>query len=116
MANAMPCQACLEVADAEFMISNRLGVPWPFEQSTVALCVPCFIQVGIAMGEALQAAMAELEAMANPEELEQIQANEAEEVAESVATKPSRKSRKETVPESDAPEAAEEGAPAHVDG
>jgi hypothetical protein len=114
MANAMPCQACLEVADAEFMISNRLGVPWPFEQSTVALCVPCFIQTGIAMGEALQAAMAELEAMANPEELKQIRANEAKEVGAPAVARPNRKSRKETVPESDAPEAAQEGAPPHV--
>lgn len=76
MANPAPCSNCLEVADAEFYVTNRLGVPWPFEQSTVALCVPCFIQVGITMGTALQAAMAELEAMAEPGTLEAIEADE----------------------------------------
>jgi hypothetical protein len=79
MANPAPCQACLEVQDAEFYVTNRLGVPWPFQQSTVSLCVPCFIQVGISMGEALQAAMAELQAMAEPEGpgvLEQIEQDE----------------------------------------
>ena len=60
MANPAPCAACLEVADAEFYVTNRLGVPWPFDQSTVALCVPCFINTGIQMGQALQAAIAEM--------------------------------------------------------
>lgn len=78
MANPLPCQACLEVADAEFMVSNRLGVPWPFEQSTVALCVPCFINVGISMGTALQAALAEMEGPSEPGVLEAIEADEGE--------------------------------------
>lgn len=78
MANPLPCQACLEVADAEFMVSNRLGVPWPFEQSTVSLCVPCFINVGIQMGTALQAALAEMEGPAEPGVLESIEADEGE--------------------------------------
>lgn len=90
MANPAPCSNCLEVADAEFYVTNRLGVPWPFDQSTVALCVPCFIQVGITMGEALQMAMAELEAMAEPGTLEQIEADEGP-VTVAPATRKSRK-------------------------
>jgi hypothetical protein len=99
MANPIPCQACLEVADGEFFVTNRLAVPWPFEQSTVCLCVPCFIQTGISMGEALQAAMAELEKMANPEELAQIQANEAADATAHQAEKRSRKSKAAPQPE-----------------
>lgn len=98
MANPMPCQACLEVADAEFFVTNRLGVPWTFEQSTVALCVPCFIRVGIAMGEALQAAYAEMEAQAPPEVLEQLQANEAAEPEPPPEPKRSRKRAPEPAP------------------
>ena len=114
MANPMPCQACLEVADAEFFVTNRLGVPWTFEQSTVALCVPCFIRTGIAMGEALQAAMAELEAMASPEELAQIEANEAGQPEAVEAPKRSRKSKPAPEPATVAAQAAEE-APASDD-
>lgn len=87
MANPVPCAACMEVADAEFLISNRLGVPWPFELSTVALCVPCFIQTGISMGEALQAAMAELQAMAEPGALEQVESDEGPVEVAAVASK-----------------------------
>jgi hypothetical protein len=76
MAKPAPCQACLEVPDADFYVTNRLGVPWPFEQATVSLCVTCFIQTGIRLGEALQAALAELEAMAEPGALEQIESDE----------------------------------------
>lgn len=111
MANASPCQACLEVADGEFLVTNRLSVPWPFEQSTVVLCVPCFIQTGISMGEALQAAMAELEAMAEPEELAQIQANEAADQEVHQAERRTRKSRKAPEPVPVAAQAAEESPP-----
>lgn len=108
MANPAPCQNCLEVADAEFMVSNRLGVPWPFEQSTVVLCVPCFIQVGITMGEALQAAIVELEAMATPEELAQIQANEVGEEPPAVGSKSRSRKAKETESVGVASQAAQE--------
>lgn len=97
MAQPAPCASCLEVADAEFYVTNRLGVPWPFDQSTVALCVPCFINVGIQMGQALQAAMAELEAMAEPGALEQVEAEEGP-VAVASATSKSRRKVKEPAP------------------
>jgi hypothetical protein len=110
----MPCQACLEVADAEFFVTNRLGVPWTFEQSTVALCVPCFIRVGIAMGEALQAAYAEMEAQAPPEVLEQLQANEAAEPEPESEPKRSRKRATQSVQTVTIPAVPEE-APASDD-
>lgn len=92
MANAAPCQGCLQIADAEFCVTNRLAVPWPFEQPVINLCVTCLIQLGITMGEALQAAMDSLEQMATPEELEQIHANDPEDVP----APPAPKSRKRT--------------------
>lgn len=93
MANAAPCQGCLQISDAEFCVTNRLGVPWPFEQPVINLCVTCLIQLGISMGEALQAAMASLEAMATPEELEQIHANDPEDAPAPPAPK-SRRNKK----------------------
>lgn len=92
MANPAPCQACLETPDAEFCVTNRMGVPWPFEQAVVNLCVPCLINLGITMGEALQSALSELEAMAEPGALEQVEADEGKVVPVKAGTK--RRSRK----------------------
>lgn len=116
MANAAPCQACLEIADAEFCVTNRLAVPWPFEQPVINLCVTCLIQLGITMGEALQAAMASLEAMASPEELEQIHANDPEDTPAPPASKSrKRKPAAAEVPEPE-PEVTEETEATHVHG
>lgn len=76
MANSAPCQACLETPDAEFCVTNRVGVPWPFEQAVVNLCVPCFIDLGITMGTALQEAIASMEAELQPGALEQVETEE----------------------------------------
>lgn len=104
MANPAPCQACLEVADAEFYVTNRLGVPWPFEQPTVALCVPCFINCGIQMGEALQMALAEFEANAEPGALEQIEAAEGRGPVTKAGTKRRPKPKVEvTIPATEPP-------------
>lgn len=97
MANAAPCQGCLQVADAEFCVTNRIGVPWPFEQPVINLCVTCLIQLGISMGEALQAAMASLEAMATPDELEQIHANDPPAAGAPAPVKSKARPKKETV-------------------
>lgn len=92
MANPAPCQACLEVADAEFCVTNRLGVPWPFEQAVVNMCVPCFINLGITMGTALQEAIAQVEAEAQAGALEQVESDEGKVVPVKAGTK--RRSRK----------------------
>lgn len=76
MPNAAPCQSCLEVSDAEFCVTNRLAVPWPFEQAVVNLCVPCLINLGISMGTALQEAIAMMEAEQASGALEQVEADE----------------------------------------
>lgn len=116
MANAAPCQACLEVADAEFCITNRLAVPWPFEQPVINVCVACLINLGITMGEALQSALAELEKMATPEELEQIQANDPEDMPASPAPKSRRTRKAAAAVQEPEPEAAEETEATHVNG
>jgi hypothetical protein len=95
MANPAPCQACLEVADAEFYVTNRLGVPWPFEQPTVALCVPCVINFGITMGEALQLALAEMTQMTEPGALEAVEADEGRGPVTPAHSKSRRKPRTE---------------------
>jgi len=64
MAKPAPCQACLETPDAEFYVTNRLDVPWPFDQPTVALCYRCFISLGLQLGQAIEAALASLGEMA----------------------------------------------------
>lgn len=68
---------CLEVPDCDFLVTNRSQVPWPFEQSTVGMCLLCYIKSGMALGEALQSAIAESEASAGPGVLEQIEQAEA---------------------------------------
>ena len=92
MANPAPCQACLETPDAEFCVTNRAAVPWPFEQAVVNLCVPCLINLGITMGTALQEAIASMEAEAGPGALEQVEADEG--VVRPVAAKSKRRPRK----------------------
>lgn len=87
MANPAPCQACLETPDAEFCITNRLGVPWPFEQAVINLCVPCLINLGITMGTALQSAIAELESLTEPGALEQVESDEGKVVPARAGTK-----------------------------
>jgi hypothetical protein len=83
----------MEVQDAEFYVTNRLEVPWPFGQSTVALCVPCVINFGIQMGEALQAAMAEMAAAETPEGPGVLEQMEAAEKQDSGRPKRSRQSK-----------------------
>lgn len=62
MANPIPCDRCGQVADAEFVVTDRtpdfsiLGAP------TQGICVSCMILLGKALGEALEAAYAEQEA------------------------------------------------------
>src|ERR1700757_3378717 len=98
MANPAPCQACLETPDAEFCITNRAGVPWPFEQAVVNVCVPCLINLGITMGTALQEAIASMEAEEQAGALEQVEADEgAVKVAPSRTKSRSRKKAPATV-------------------
>jgi hypothetical protein len=94
-------------------VTNRLAVPWPFEQSTVALCVPCVIQFGIQMGEALQAALASLEAMAEPGALEQIEADEGKGPVSPAEPKSRPRKKAEAVAVTLEPEAAPEAEAPH---
>jgi hypothetical protein len=99
MANPAPCQACLETPDAEFCITNRAGVPWPFEQAVVNVCVPCLINLGITMGTALQEAIASMEAEQQAGALEQVEAEEGPvKVAPSRSKRGTRKKAPATVP------------------
>ena len=104
MANPAPCQACLETPDAEFCITNRLNVPWPFEQAVVNVCVPCLINLGITMGQALQAALTEMEAHPEPGALEQVEADEGKVRPATSGRK--RSPRKKTAPAPSQPEPA----------
>lgn len=76
MANPIPCAMCIEVPDSDFLITNRLEMPWPFDQSTVGLCLTCFLQLGVAMGEAIQAAMKAEAEPGRPGVLEAVEADE----------------------------------------
>jgi hypothetical protein len=109
MANPAPCQACLETPDAEFCITNRAGVPWPFEQAVVNVCVPCLINLGITMDTALQEAIASMEAEQQAGALEQIESDEgAVKVAPSRSKRGTRKKAPATVQVID-PEVPQEG-------
>jgi hypothetical protein len=113
MANPAPCQACLETPDAEFCVTNRAGVPWPFEQAVVNLCVPCLIDLGITMGTALQQAIAAMELDATPGALEQVEADEG--VVRIPAAKAKRRPRKKAAAPVQVidPEVPEEAQAAH---
>ena len=73
MANPAPCMRCDDVPDADYFVTNRLDTPWPFEQSTVALCFHCFVQTANDMAEGYALAMKQLEEMSGPGVLESIE-------------------------------------------
>lgn len=110
MAKPAPCQRCLEVADADYYLTNRLEAPWLFDQATVSLCFSCLVQVVMAMAEAYQEAVAMLEANPEPPALEAVEADEGPVKVVPSGTKSKR--QKVTTPEAvNSPEAVtpEEG-------
>lgn len=61
MANPIPCGVCQQISDAEFLVTDMtdgfqlLGVP------TQGMCVQCFVEKGLALANALQAAYEEMQ-------------------------------------------------------
>ena len=90
MANPIPCDRCGQVADAEFVVTDRtpdfaiLGAP------TQGICARCMVMLGEALRQALEAAYAEQEEFRkqweadHPEEA----SGEVQALAESVGTEP----------------------------
>jgi len=114
MPNPIPCAMCIDVADSDFLVTNRNDMPWPFDQSTVGLCLRDFLQLGFAMAEAIQGALAEQEVAEGPGVLEQVEAEEGKVPVASGAPKRGRQKTAEPVEES-VPEATPEAPEASHD-
>jgi hypothetical protein len=97
MANPAPCNRCQQVPDADYFLTNRLDTPWPYDQSTVALCFHCFIATANDMAEGYRLAMEQLEAMEGPGVLESIEAEEGPVVPAN--PEPKSKSRRSEKPD-----------------
>lgn len=115
MANPIPCGKCQQVADADLLVTDRtpdfqlLGVP------TTGLCVQCYIEHAIQLANALQAAMAQIEAEGGPAGvLAEIEHDEGEVVAADPVP-PAPKSRKKAEPQETAQVNGTEAETADVD-
>ena len=108
MANPIPCVNCLEVPDADFLVTNRLDMPWPFDQSTVGLCTTCLIGAAAAMAEALAAVFGTAPEPEGPGVLEQVEAEEGPVKVASASSKSRRSKESDPVAVAVGPEAAEE--------
>lgn len=101
MANPIGCAVCEQVGDAEFLVTDRtpdfqlLGTP------TIGMCVQCFIEKGLQLATALQAAFAEvMDEEPTPGALESVEATEGKvEVVDPVPPKPKSKAKPEPEPE-----------------
>ena len=114
MANPIPCVNCLEVPDADFLVTNRLDMPWPFDQSTVGLCTTCLISMTAAMAEALAAVFGTAPEPEGPGVLEQVEAEEGPVKVASASSKSRKPKEPEPVAVHAGPEATQE-APAADD-
>lgn len=112
MANPIPCGICQQVADAEFLVTDRtpdfqiLGVP------TTGMCVQCFVVKGLEIAQALQTALEQVQAEGEtPGVLEAVEADEGVQgVADPLP--PAPKSRKAKEAQAETAVAAEETADA----
>lgn len=111
MANPVPCQRCLESPQADYYWTLLSDTPWPFEQSTVALCIRCFLEATDQMRAGYVAALAELEAMQEGGHIDQaLAAADQDAPEEAPRASKSRRKAPEPVPVP-ATQVAEEGAP-----
>ena len=124
MANPIPCDRCGQVADAEFVVTDRtpdfaiLGAP------TQGICARCMVMLGDALRQALEAAYAEQEAFREQweaEHPEQAQ-GEVQGVTQSVGTEPgvleqveADEGRAQVVPQSASPKRRRKPAPEETD-
>lgn len=111
MAKPAPCQRCIDVADADYYLTNRLDNPWPFDQMTVALCFRCFIETAMQMAEAYEMAVQQLQAMEQPGALEQVEQDEGAVKVAPVEPKSKPRNRKAPEPITVPAPVSEEGAP-----
>ena len=98
MANPIPCGVCGEVADSDLLVSDRTPEFQILGQSTMGMCVQCFIERGMLLANALQAAYAEMEKAGDqPGLLESVEADEGE-VTPADPLPPAPKSKKTKEP------------------
>jgi hypothetical protein len=113
MAKQMPCQRCLNVADADYFLTNRLDNPWLFDQATVALCFQCLMETTAQMGEAYAQALAWMAENPEPGVLESIETDEGPQSAAEEVPRPPRKAKAAVEPARVASEVAQEAEAAH---
>jgi hypothetical protein len=112
MAKQMPCQRCLNVADADYFLTNRLDNPWLFDQATVALCFQCLMETTAQMGEAYAQALAWMAENPEPGVLESIETDEGPQPAAEEVPRPRGKAKAAAEPVRVASEVTEAAATA----
>jgi hypothetical protein len=115
MANPIPCGACGEVPDCDFLVTNRAGTEWFGLAPSVGLCVSCLIAVAHMIEDTLAATVAEHPAgePASPGVLEAVEAEAGPQAI--TAQGAGRRSRKSAPAEGNGHEAVPETETADVD-